>query len=609
MTFFFSFGSTQTGAYRTDKKTGFVSFLALCLFLFFSPLSSCKLFTHKSSPAVGAKQENNTELDRQFVDACKEKIKGNYELAVTGFNNCLKIDPRQGASHYELAGLYNAQGRTDLALSNAKEAVQSDPANQWYLQLYAQILQDNHNNAEAAAIYQKLIKLSPEKVEYYYGYSDALLYQGKYKDAIKVYDEIETKMGPSEEVSLQKVKVLDRTGDFDKATEELRKLIVLNPQETKYYVILGQMYMDHAAEYKSKGNKEKESEMTEKAHQVYTGLLQSDPRNPFALLALAEYFLSKSMYDSAFVKYKDALANPDLDMESKGRVEQKYFFESESDPKIKSQCEELCKIMLDANPNESLSHSLYADFLYREKRTKDARNEYRKAADLNKSKDILWGQLLQLDYELNDYTDMLADSKDAIELFPSQPTNYFFNGVAYVQARKYKEGIDALNSGIIYVIDNKSLEGQFESELGDAYYKLKDYSKSFEAYDKSVALVPDDGTVLNNYSYYLSLQNTNLDKAEKMSKHAIELEPKNANFDDTYAWILYRLARYPEAKDWMEKAISATEPSAVMLEHYGDILYHLDQKDQALLYWEKAKAKGSGSEFLDKKITEKKLYE
>jgi tetratricopeptide (TPR) repeat protein len=345
-------------------------------------------------------------------------------------------------------------------------------------------------------------------------------------------------------------------------------------------------------------------------HDVFTQLLRSDPENPLALLSVSEYYLSKEKYDSAFITYKTALANPNLDIDSKVKIAQNYYYESEKDPKLKSECEELCRIIAETHPHEVGGHAIYGDFLYREKRLTEARTEYRKAVDADKSKYVLWNQLLIIDSEMNDFPHMFVDSKDANELFPSQPIPYFFNGIANIQARKYADAIEVLNNGIVYVLDNKPLESQFESNLGDAYYKLKEYQKSDESYDKALAIDPDNAYVLNNYSYYLSLRNVFLEKAEKMSKRSNELEPANVNFSDTYAWILYRLGKYEKSKEWMDKILgTSTEPGAVMLEHYGDILYQLGQHDEAVKYWQKAKIKGGGSELLDKKINEKKLYE
>jgi len=95
-----------------------------------------------------------------------------------------------------------------------------------------------------------------------------------------------------------------------------------------------------------------------------------------------------------------------------------------------------------------------------------------------------------------------------------------------------------------------------------------------------------------------------------MSKKSNELEPKNASFEDTYAWILYGLKRYEEAKEWLEKAFeNGGDKNDVILEHYGDVLYKLGEKEKAQEYWAKAKEAGTGSAFLEKKIKEKKLIE
>jgi len=49
--------------------------------------------------------------------------------------------------------------------------------------------------------------------------------------------------------------------------------------------------------------------------------------------------------------------------------------------------------------------------------------------------------------------------------------------------------------------------------------------------------------------------------------------------------------------------------NGTIIEHYGDVLYKLGDKEQALEQWKKAKELGDTSEFIDKKIADKKLYE
>jgi Tfp pilus assembly protein PilF len=101
-----------------------------------------------------------------------------------------------------------------------------------------------------------------------------------------------------------------------------------------------------------------------------------------------------------------------------------------------------------------------------------------------------------------------------------------------------------------------------------------------------------------------------LEKAEQMAKKATELDPNNPSNQDTYGWVLFQLGKYEEAKEWIGKAIENGEDnSAVVLEHYGDVMWKLGDKKEAQKYWERALKAGEGSEFLEKKVQDKMLYE
>jgi tetratricopeptide (TPR) repeat protein len=196
-------------------------------------------------------------------------------------------------------------------------------------------------------------------------------------------------------------------------------------------------------------------------------------------------------------------------------------------------------------------------------------------------------------------------------MFPDQPLVYFFNGFAKIQKKRYAEAVKVLNTGVKLIADDKTMEGSFHTSLGDAYNELKDYVKSDENYEKALVINPKDVGTLNNYAYYLSLRGDKLDKAEAMSKVSTELKPNTPSFEDTYGWIMYKEGKYKEAKIWIGKALEHGEDkSATVLEHYGDVLYKNGEIQNALDYWQKAKSAGDGtSEFLDKKILEKKLPE
>src|SRR5205823_2812307 len=109
-----------------------------------------------------------------------------------------------------------------------------------------------------------------------------------------------------------------------------------------------------------------------------------------------------------------------------------------------------------------------------------------------------------------------------------------------------QEGAKILVSGSKLVVDNNPQLVLFYSNLGDVYNKLKNYAESDKYFGKALEVDPNEPTVLNNYAYYLSVRNEQLEKAETMSKKSNELTPNSASYEDTYGWILFRQAKYNE---------------------------------------------------------------
>jgi tetratricopeptide (TPR) repeat protein len=347
-----------------------------------------------------------------------------------------------------------------------------------------------------------------------------------------------------------------------------------------------------------------------KALQAYNDLLAVDPTNAYVHLSLADYYRNQKQNDKAFQEIKIAFRSKELDIETKVKILLSYYSITETYSDLKGDADELCKIIVEVHPNEAKAFSIYGDFLFRDKKYEEARTQFRKAISLDKEKFAWWNQLLLIESELNDYTAMEKESKEAIDLFPNQAIPYFFNGVSNIKLKNAQVAIDALTAGKEFVYDNKAFLSQFYASIGDAQNQLQKHDESDVAYDKALEIDPSNVSVLNNYSYYLSIRNKNLEKAETMSKKCNDIEPNNNSYQDTYGWILYQMKKYDDAKVWIGKALeNGGKNNGTFLEHYGDILYQLGDKEKALSYWIEAKKFGGHTDLIDKKITDKKLYE
>lgn len=544
----------------------------------------------------GKEVPSHLKLKMFFIDGCREKIKGNIEIAENLFKECLKIDPDNPASNYELANIYRFAGLHAQALRHAKVAALSDPKNEWYNLLYIECLHNKRMYAEAINRYEVLLQMHPYRADYYQGLASEYLYIGKTEKAIQTYNKMEEYLGFIPDIGLHKANLYKKLKKWDEAEAELKKIIRHDGKHARYFTYLAELYQEQG--------------QPQKALDTYNEILKTEPDNPYVRLALADYYHKENKEDEFFEQVKIAFRSPDLDIDSKVKILISYYNITEKKNKYLQQAYELCRLLVDSNPNEPKAHSVYADFLYRDKRIREARDELVKVIYLDKSKYAIWDQLMVCEADLNENDSLVKHSAEAIDLFPNQPRPYFFNGIAYMRLKKYELAVRPLKEGKQFVYENAPLMAGFASNLGEVYNQLKEYSKSDAEFEEAIAVDPDNALVMNNYAYYLSLRKEKLELAEKHSKRSLEISPGNVSFLDTYGYILFQQGRYGEAKTYLEKAFDRggfNRPA--ITEHYGDVLYKLGETDKALEYWKKSKELGNTSEVLNQKISDGKYYE
>ena len=190
---------------------------------------------------------------------------------------------------------------------------------------------------------------------------------------------------------------------------------------------------------------------------------------------------------------------------------------------------------------------------------------------------------------------------------------YYYLGVAYFQSDSAHLVVKTFKKGLQYVNDKTNLQllTNMYALMGDAYHQLGDSKHAYECYDSCLLYRPDEAMVLNNYAYYLSLEESQLNRAEEMSRRSFEKEPDSPTYLDTYAWILFKQKKYEDAKDYIDKALNAmgdslTANDATVVEHAGDIYAKNGLKERALELWQQAAELDTPSAVLEKKIKKKK---
>lgn len=136
--------------------------------------------------------------------------------------------------------------------------------------------------------------------------------------------------------------------------------------------------------------------------------------------------------------------------------------------------------------------------------------------------------------------------------------------------------------------EDKRAIGGLLATLGEAYYADGQKQKAFETFDRSLAFFTEQPWLLNNYAYYLALEERDLEKAEDMAAKAVSLLPKEANSLDTYAYILMLRQNFALAEMYIRQAIDLAPEKASLYDRYAEILLRQEKWKEALLQMEKA---------------------
>ncbi len=543
----------------------------------------------------GGMAEN--EFAKKYITACTSRMKGNVNEALKLFNECLAMNPNSSAVKYELSMVNKLLGVNDKALAFAKECAAAEPKNEWYQLILVECYRTLKQYSNSVKIQENLVKNFPENTEFKENLAIEYTYVGQYDKAYNLYNDLEKQYGINEQLSINKIKLLQQEGKNGEIEKEINKLIQSDPSNSRFFTYLA----DHYESLKQ----------PEKAREIYSKILEIDPGNPTVHLALSDYYKLKGDEKTSFEELKLAFLNPELDVITKYNIGEIYYTTSKKylSNMFQRQGKELVTIMLKVHPSSPEANALYADYLILDSNYVEAAKYYRTSAVKDKSDYKTWEKSMECESLLGNYTSLEQFSFEAMELFPSQPMTYYYNGMANLQLRNYKKATESLRDGLEYIVEDKVMMSSFYSFLGDAYFYMKEYEKSDKALDDALKINADNYYVLNNYAFYLSLRKEQLEKAEKLSKKSIELKPTEANYMDTYGWILYQEAKYTQAEEWLKKAVDLRPKKFTILEHYGDCLYKLNKVNDAVNYWEQAMQNGGDKERLSQKIKSKKTLE
>jgi len=542
------------------------------------------------SPGVYAQEdEQNNDYQYALIEAVKQKNLGNLPEAVKLYNLVIKDKPDCAIAYYEVGTIYLLTNQQDAAKRNLEAAYSFDKENYWYTLAYLNALAAQKEYEVAVDILKEKIDKEEDKTEWEYKLAVTYFTMDKPGKARRTLEKIERDKGFSEKITLLKASIYESEGKFELAREEIEKVMEIFPEAIKFRVVAAELCLKSGEE--------------EGAASYYLEILEEDSMNIFALTNLTDYYRKKEDYKNSYKYLERSFKSDQIEASRKLAILSYYLSKEDHVSKYFKELDRVIVAFAEANPNESDLCLLAADFYIQNQDYYKAYTQLKHYLELQKGSYNIYMQTILLANAASLDEEVIFMSDKALKAYPDSSDLRFFKGIALYQSADHEAVIENFKGISFESFSSVEYASQAKMLIADAYYNMKEYTRSDSLYESLIREEPENYMVLNNYSYYLAERGEKLEQAKSWSADVVRNNPDNATFLDTYAWILYKMESYDEAEKYILSALDKggkNDPD--VNEHAGDIQKALGSFQLAESYYLKAIILGGNRKNLESKI-------
>ena len=550
-------------------------FYSLCALLFVVVSTAFSVVDHPTiafNEAGERVESDSCSLSRRHHEAVKSLHLWRDTLrAERLWRDVIAEDGDYAPALYNLSRLSSLSAEESLTF--AKRAYRADTTNKWYCDNYAMMLFGNGDYDKALELYKYLLTLDSRQTSTYYYLSYIYAQRNQPYSAIAVLDSAELRIGRNAYLDRVRLQLLIDTHQYEKAINIGRRTVEDNPYDVEARLGLAATY--------ERAQRDSLARLTyEEAYRIDTTRLET-------IIELLDYNIRQSNLVEQFRFEEMILCHERVPLDVKlERMD--AFMEGEFYRDNYFRVGGLVSAIKRHYPTDRNVIRLVTLHLCHGGMFEEAAEYLRSHTyDANAMSED-FSLLVAIDTELEDEEAIFSDLERGLQFFPDDVKLISMYSIVHYYADDTKGAIRILRNATKRLKRAEDLSYCW-GRIGDLYHEVEDDKEAFKAYRKALDYNPENVEVLNNYAYYLSLRDEELNTALAMSSLAITLEADNYNYIDTHAWVLHRLGRNAEAKRYMRQALMLSqhgEPS--LLAHYGDILWALDEKFMAETYWHKA---------------------
>ncbi len=168
-----------------------------------------------------------------------------------------------------------------------------------------------------------------------------------------------------------------------------------------------------------------------------------------------------------------------------------------------------------------------------------------------------------------------------------KPSNKMIFDLAnfYKNSKDYKKAIKYYSKVIKKIGNNSEIKSDLLYRRGGSYERIGDYNNADKDLLESLTINPDDAYVLNYLAYSWLERDYKIEEAIKMLETAYAAKSNDPYIIDSIGWAYYLVNDFLKAEKYLKRAVELMPDDPIVNDHYGDILWKLDQKIQARYFW------------------------
>ncbi len=503
-----------------------------------------------------------------FLKSLHSRKKDDLTLAVDDLKKAIEADPHSVYLQKELVMLYLNQKDEANTFKTMEVLLKNNSDNVEILILSARVKQIFNQSEGVIEIYEKIIRLDPQRSNIYLLLGQQYTEKNDLKNALRVYQSLVKRFPQSYPGYFFLGRTFSKQGKTKAAITALKKTLKLEPglEEPRWELI---------KLYQTQGH-------LKKAEKTYLEILELDAKNIEAAMGLGYLYYKKNK-----IKQSDRILGPLGHRSLKESAIIRKLIRKYIEKNRNTEALVIVRGMLKGAPQNSELNYIAATVYHLKKNNSMAIRHF---DNVKSDSDFYSDAVIQIAFifqNQGNIDEAIRRMETMVKTASDKPEIMLYLGGMYEEKKEYEQAVKVLKQGLALAPDNTKLYFR----LGVVYDKQGKKQSSIETMKHLIGLDPQHSNALNYLGYTYTESGKNLDEAEQLITRALKIKPDDGYITDSLGWVHYKKGNYDLALQYLQKAAALVPDDPIILEHLGDAYLKMNTPNKALKYYRRSLSK------------------